>query len=210
MKQIKNILFDLGGVILNLDIGRTEAAFAALLGDWDEHRTVSQQLYGMQLFERFEVGAVTEAHFVETLQAHNPNPTTAGQVRLAWSAMLLDLPAERLALLRRLREQGYRLYLLSNTNSIHLADFYTIVQRQHGIDFDALFDKTYYSHLIALRKPGVDVYYHVLEDAGIEATETLFIDDNAANIEGAKSAGLQTVLHRANSDLEQSLMLYLK
>lgn len=200
MATVKNILFDLGGVLINLDIGRTEAAFAALVGDRAQHRSIYRELLEKRVFEHFETDTVDEAGFIEAIHQHNPLPITDNQIRTAWSAMLLDLPAERLELLRWLRDEGYRIFLLSNINSIHLRDFYSIVEQQHGIDFDALFDKTYYSHLIRRRKPDPTTYQFVLDDAGLLAPETLFIDDNADNVIGAQSIGIQTIHHVANGD----------
>ena len=209
MKTVKNIIFDLGGVLLNLDISRTDAAFAALAGDWQAHRKNYQSIVESKLFERFETNAIREKEFLEAIRAYNPLPVHDNQICVAWSAMLMDLPKERLDFLRQLRDSGYNIYLLSNTNSLHLKDFYAIVEREHGIDFDALFHKTYYSHLIEQRKPLPETYEYVLQDAGLSAAETLFIDDNYFNIEGAKSAGLQTILHQANSDTVAVLKEYL-
>jgi len=206
MKNIKNIIFDLGAVLLNLDFSRTDAAFADLVGGQNKFQTIRQALFEKDIFDKFETNEIQEEEFIATFKAYNEHPLTDGQVRMAWSAMLLDLPRERIELLKELRIAGYQLYLLSNINSIHLYDVYEIVERTHeNLDFDALFVKPYYSHLIGHRKPHSATYQYVIEDAGIEATETLFIDDNAANIEGAKSIGLQTIHHPANSDLKTSL-----
>ena len=124
--------------------------------------------------------------------------------------MLLDMPANRIKMLQNLREKGYKLFLLSNINSIHLRDVYAIVRNEHGdLDFDALFDKPYYSHLIGRRKPDAETFRFVLEDAAILAEETLFIDDNADNVKSAASIGIHVVHHEANSAIETFLKNYL-
>jgi putative hydrolase of the HAD superfamily len=202
MPNIKNIIFDLGAVLLNLDMLKTDAAFEALVGDKKTHEWIRQKLYDRALFSKFETNEILELEFVQTIKSFNPSPLNDEQINQAWSAMLLDFPLERIELLKKLKEKGYRLFLLSNINSIHLRDVYTIIQKEHGnLDFDALFDKAYYSHLIGRRKPDPATYQFVLNDAGIKAAETLFIDDNADNIEGAASTGIRAVHHIANGDI---------
>lgn len=210
MKNIKNIIFDLGAVLLNLDMSRTDMAFRILVGDKDEHQKINKKLQELSFFEKFETNEIEEKEFIETLRAHCPHPLADNQIRTAWSAMLLDFPKERIQLLEKLRKEGYRVFLLSNINSIHLNDVYQIIKEEHGnIDFDALFEKPYYSHLIGRRKPDSDTFSFVLEDSGILADETLFIDDNADNVKGAISVGIHSVHHKANSDINAFLAEYL-
>lgn len=202
MPNIKNIIFDLGAVILNLDMMKTESAFEALAGDKATHDWIKERLYAKKLFSNFETNEVLELEFVQTIKSFNPTPLKDEEIQSAWSAMLLDMPAERIEMLRELKSKGFKLYLLSNINSIHLRDVYAIIRKEHGdLDFDALFDKAYYSHLIGKRKPDPATYQFVLDDAGIDAAETLFIDDNADNIEGAASTGIRAVHHMANGDI---------
>ena len=208
--MIKNIIFDLGAVLLNLDISKTEVAFRALLGSRELHTDVTQKLHLENFFEKFETNEIEENEFVATLKTQSRHPLSTEQINTAWSSMLLNFPAERIELLKRLRSKGYRVFLLSNINSIHLRDVYTIIREEHGnIDFDALFEKPYYSHLIGRRKPNPDTYHFVLEDAGLKAEETLFIDDNADNIRTAAEIGINTILHVANSDVVKVLEDYL-
>lgn len=192
---------------MNLDMRRTRSAFVALMGGEAAFEAASLHLHASGVLEGFETGRVSEAEFVAALQGQAPSPVSADSVREAWSAMLLNLPEERLHLLNRLRSRGYALFLLSNINEIHLRDFYRIVRSEQGADFefDALFNRTYYSHLIGRRKPNEDTYRFVLHDAGIEAEETLFVDDLPENVEGALKAGLGAVLHGANGDVETTL-----
>jgi HAD superfamily hydrolase (TIGR01509 family) len=209
--KIKNIIFDLGAVLLNLDMLRTEAAFAALIGDKKLHQSIQRQLFEQKLFSKFETNEIKEAEFIETLKSVTPHPLNEKQIRTAWSAMLLDFPASRIEFLKNLKSEGYKIFLLSNINSIHLEDVYANFQEEHGnLNFDGLFDKPYYSHLIGRRKPDSETYLFVLEDAGIEASQTLFIDDNADNISGAKKAGLHTIHHQANGDIEKVVKDFLK
>lgn len=211
MKAIKNIIFDLGGVLIHLEPKWTEAAFCALVGDKKEYKRIAALLQAENVFDDFEIGAIGETAFIEALQKYNPNKVTRAQLETAWNAMLLDIPTSGLDLVRDLQEQGYKVYLLSNTNSIHLTEFKNIARIENGItDFDALFDKAYYSHLIGSRKPHATPFEYVLKDAGLIAKETLFIDDNAPNLVGARLAGIHTLLHPANSDIAAHLKLFLQ
>ncbi len=206
--MIKNIIFDLGGVLLNLDTQRTFAAFANLVGDQQIHAQLMRQLAAERVFERFETDELPEPEFVSYLQRINPAPVTTTEICRAWSAMLLDFPAERLDMLRSLRERGYRVFLLSNINSIHLRDVYAIMEATHQLssqDFDNLFEKPYYSHLIQRRKPNPATFEYILNDVGLLASETLFIDDIADNVAGARLAGLHAVHHPANGNIAQTV-----
>jgi len=210
MQHIKNIIFDLGAVLLNLDMNRTVLAFKALFESPQAHDLALAKLHEAAFFERFETNEIEADEFVETLSLALDRQIGRPEIEKAWSAMLLDLPAYRIEMLRELREKGYQLYLLSNINSIHLRDVYKIVSEEHGdLDFDALFDKPYYSHLIGRRKPDTETFQFVLQDAGIIASETLFIDDNLDNVQAAATIGIQVVHHEPNSDIRTFLNNYL-
>jgi FMN phosphatase YigB (HAD superfamily) len=210
MQPIKNIIFDLGAVLLNLDMNRTAMAFKSLFENIDAHDKALEKLHKAAFFERFETNQIEENEFVETLSLALDGQIGRPSIEKAWSAMLLDVPAYRIEMLRELKIKGYKLYLLSNINSIHLRDVYDIIRTEHGdLDFDALFDKPYYSHLIGRRKPDVDTFHFVLQDANIKASETLFIDDNADNVHSAATIGIQVVHHMPNSDIRTFLKNYL-
>lgn len=211
MQDIKNIIFDLGGVLLHLEPQRTTAGFQALMGDNELFKEVMKILATSYFFENFEIGAISETTFIETLQQHNPNPVTKSQLEIAWNAMLLDFPQNSFRLLEELSVAGYKLYLFSNTNCIHLRAFNKILKEENGVpEFDALFEKAYYSHLVQDRKPHATAFQYVLDDAGLVANETLFIDDNAPNLVGARKVGIHTLLHHSNTDLYQALKKYLQ
>lgn len=203
MSNIKNIIFDLGGVILNLDISRTERAFSALAGGEERRLALGKELAKVHFFDRFETGDIDNETFINTLHQHTG--ANKNDIEVAWSAMLLDLPSDRIDFLKVL-SQTHRIFLFSNINGLHIRDFQTIVQQQHpGLHFDGLFEKAWYSHLIRHRKPNAEAFRFVLDDAGLKASETHFIDDNADNIAGAKSVGMSAALHVSNSHLRESL-----
>lgn len=203
-KKIKNILFDLGNVIVDLDLDRTGRLFQELLGS--EYQPIFQQLEDQDLFHRFEKGLISEETFIWTIQhsAQNIANRRLNPVEIirCWNGMLLDIPLQRLEWLESLKSE-FQVFLYSNTNSIHLLWVNNFLNQQYQIrDFsERFFHKPYYSHLIHFRKPDREGYQFILKDAGIEAGETFFIDDNADNIRGAKSVGLQTYLHPVGTEI---------
>ena len=192
MLPIRNLLFDLGNVLIDLDLARSDRLLRARLGERYTASFVANEQAGV--FERYELGQISEAEFLGHLR---PYGGTDSELIAAWNAMLIGLPAHRLKMLEDLRAEGYGVYLLSNTNATHLDWVRAYLRRTYGItDFDGhYFDNAYYSHLIQRRKPDVATYEWVLQDAGIEAVTTLFIDDNLANVEGARAAGLRAHHH---------------
>ena len=204
---IKNLIFDLGNVIIDLDIDRTWQQFSHWLGD-DYQQTLKKLDPNNDLFIQFEVGTISEEMFFKTLRDTVDAPLSIRHLKEAWNAMLLQLPAPRLAMLSRLKER-YNVYLLSNTNATHLDWVDGYLRTVHGItiaDFDQrYFHKTYYSHLIQLRKPNVNCYEYVLQDAGLNPAETLFIDDMPTNIEGAKKVGIYGYVHKIGDEIVEIL-----
>ncbi|SIO47390.1 HAD family hydrolase [Chitinophaga niabensis] len=191
MQGIQHIIFDLGGVLLNIDYQLTHKAFTDLgIADFNTHFS---QLHADSLFEDLETGKVSEEEFLEKIKEHLPEKTTNEAIITAWNAMLLDYPVARLQLLQQLR-QHYNLFLLSNTNAIHLAAFNTILEKSRGISsLASFFDKTYYSHLVGLRKPGKEIYQLILDENDLRPEHTLFIDDTLPNVEAAKELGIQAI-----------------
>lgn len=211
MKDLKNIIFDLGGVLLQLDMERTKVAFQALAGGKKEFENLSERLNNQRVFEDFEVNKIDEKTFVETFKQHATHTLSTNQIETAWNAMLLHFPLQSLKLLEELKAKGFRIFLLSNTNSIHLRAFRENLLAEHGIhNFDAFFEKAYYSHLIELRKPHAEAFQFILDDANLLAKETLFIDDNAPNLVGARQVGMHTLWHQPNADIYTQLKRYLQ
>lgn len=187
MTKITTIIFDLGGVILNLDQDRTLRAFNKLGADLDLMNDVST------VFKDFETGRISADDFRNAIITHLKGNVTAAQVDDAWNAMLLDLPVERLTMLENLRKK-YRVFLLSNTNSIHIDAFNLYLKQHHpSLDWFGLFDKVYYSYQIGLRKPDTNIYEFVLNENNLKPHECLFIDDMKANLNGANNIGLHTI-----------------
>ena len=192
MANYQHIIFDLGGVLINLDYGKTNDAFINLGFPHFDH--MFSQFTADRFFEKLETGQIDTETFYKVIMAIGKPGLTREEVRDAWNAMLLDFRKESLGYLRKLQSK-YTIYLLSNTNAIHLEAVEHIYAKQFGIgSLNNFFTKAWYSHLIGYRKPHADTYSFVLQDAGIEAENTLFIDDTAPNIETARQLGFHTHL----------------
>jgi FMN phosphatase YigB (HAD superfamily) len=197
--MIKNILFDLGGVIIDINYQHTIKAFENL------GLSNASQLYSQaaqtQIFDAFEVGDLSEEAFLTELQKYIPSASLT-ELKKAWNAMLIGFPLHRIEFLQNLRN-SYPIYLFSNTNAIHEAAFNQILTQQHpALNFANLFKGYYLSHKINARKPHVNSFKKVLSLAGVKASETLFVDDSIQHVEGAKKAGLQAYLLPKNTEVE--------
>lgn len=204
MAAIKNIIFDLGGVLLDIDFKKTRHAFEQLgVKNFDSFYTKET---ANPIFESLETGHIGDKDFYAAVQQYC-NPGTAFlQIQQAWNQILVGFRKESIAHLLVLK-QRYNLYLLSNTNAIHHAEFIKMFQREiGGQPFDSHFTIAYYSHQMQKRKPYPETYLYVLDNAGIKANETLFLDDAIANIEGARQAGLQTKLLLADERIEKLML----
>lgn len=188
MSRFKNIVFDLGGVILNLDLQRTSDAFRQL--GFENFDNVYGQLRQSDVFDRFDKGHISENEFRNALAAHLPEHVTHRDIDNAWNAMLLDLPEERIRFLETIKN-SHRIFLLSNTNEIHVRAFSAYLERTFGFgDFNHLFEKAYYSCRIGMRKPDREIFDFVLAENNLLPDETLFIDDSPQHVEGARMAGI--------------------
>jgi len=203
MQGVKNIIFDLGGVLLNIDYMRTEQAFKD--AGIENFHALFSQLNQTPLFEDLEMGKINEDTFVEAMLRAAEKPITRSQVIDAWNAMLLDFPLRRLQLLQQLRLH-YNIFLLSNTNSIHEAAFNSALQRNNGIpNLSVVFDKVYFSHRVGLRKPMPEIFQLVLNDNGLQPEQTLFIDDSPQHVVAAGNLGIHTIYLEKGMTVEDDI-----
>ena len=201
MAILKNIIFDLGGVLLNINYNKTKDAFKAL--GYEDFENMYNQYSANSLFEHLETGRVSNEDFYKSMMLGREQKVSRDEVTNAWNSMLLDFRLNTIEFLKELAGK-YDLYLLSNTNAIHLEAFKAIFTQQTGYhDIDEFFKKSYYSNLVNLRKPNRDIFEFVLADAGIIASETLFIDDSWNNIETASAMGFKTHLLLPGETIEQ-------
>ena len=189
--KIKNIIFDFGGVICDLDITRTEKKFREFGPVKSADTPASENsLHFDILVEQFEKGAISSPDFREIIRNHYLVPPTDAAIDDTWNALLVGIPEQRLQLLEDIRNQ-YRIFLLSNSNEIHYLHYLQEFRTKTGFqDFQDLFEKAYFSFMIHLSKPGKDVFNFVLKESRIDPAETLFIDDTLKHIETARSLGI--------------------
>lgn len=189
--KIKNIIFDWGGVITDLNFKATINAFKELgLTIFDESVPHDPN---DDLFVPFEIGKISAAEFRKRVRKMTSTPMTDEMIDNAWSAMLGELPEDRWNILMKAAGK-YRTFLLSNTNAIHLPYYFNRIHEKYGTNgYTHLFEKTYYSFEIGMRKPNAEIFKFVVKDAGINAEETMFIDDFIENIDTARLMGFQTI-----------------
>lgn len=192
----KNLIFDLGGVILDLSIDHTIQAFTELSGM--DKQKVQELFHASKGFEIYEMGMMSDEEFRGFVRDTYDVNASDADIDACWLAMLRHIPVRKLELLQRLKN-SFNVYLLSNTNAIHLAH----INRNMitgGDSLDVFFHRAYYSHVMKKRKPNADIFQQVLDENGLVAAETLFLDDNLANLEGARALGIQT-LHVSTPDV---------
>jgi len=190
--NVRNLIFDLGGVILNLRVDDTVKAFAALANiPVDKAKNIFAHTPEFNLYEK---GMMSDNDFREFLRSAYALRVDDATIDTAWNAMLKDLPPSRLALLERLKNQ-YQVFLLSNTNDIHLHHINEVILPAvtGGRNLDVHFHRAYYSHRMKMRKPDGEIFEQVLKENDLRPAETLFLDDNIHNVEGAQSTGIQGV-----------------
>ncbi len=189
LTDIRNIIFDLGNVLLNLDFNASVKAFRELGLNRDV--VDDAQVYSDPVFYELSTGKISPEKFREQIRSLLKNQqVTDKELDRAWCAMILDVPVKRVKMLQQLNE-NYKVYLFSNTNQIHIDKLHKDFYQQYQFEFPSLFEKCFYSHEIHEYKPDLSSYLKVIELAGINPEETLFIDDLEENIEGAKKAGLK-------------------
>ncbi len=204
--MVENIIFDLGGVLLNLNSNKTIVAFARLGWKEEDWKALSQG--GYMLFKSLETGVDDPDQFREKIREMLPGNPSDLEIDTAWNAMLIDFSPVVIDYLNKLKKE-YSIYLLSNTNAIHLKRFREIFSNAFGYQLDSLFVKTFYSHEIGYRKPVPEAFLTVLQDASLEPGKTLFVDDMKINTEAASLLGLQ-ILHCEPGTLINCLPGYLE
>jgi len=188
--QINSIIFDLGDVIIDLDIPETIARFARVSGkSTDEVREICGR---SDVFLNYEKGLISDEVFRSEANRLFGTGLSDEEFDAIWNGMLIHIPAEKIDMLVGLAA-GHRLFLLSNTNNIHITCFASMFGAvSGGKPIEDYFEKTYYSHQIGMRKPDEEIFRYVLEKNNLDPASTLFLDDNHDNIRGAASTGIQT------------------
>jgi len=200
MKEIKAVLFDLGGVIIDVEYQNTIDAFTDL--GVKNASDLYNQFNQSRLFDAFEIGNVSSDYFIEQLSALVHHSIHKEHIVDAWNAMIGEFPIEKLDLIQQISSKA-PCYMLSNTNEIHLKKAMNALKKTPYSELELLFKKCYFSHLIGKRKPEPDTFRWVANQLGMLSEDILFIDDSPQHIEGAQKTGMQTVFYRSIRDIER-------
>ena len=190
MSKIKNIIFDLGGVLLNINPLLSLLEFEKLSGIGKDD--LLSKFISTRIFEKFDTGSINPAQFGRELCGIMNREVSDSEIERIWNMLILDFPRSSVELLQQLRK-NYRVYLLSNTNVIHIQKYTREFYENNGFPMSNLFDQVFYSCEIGIHKPDEGIYTHVLEAANLVPSETLFFDDSLANIKAAQGLGISVI-----------------
>lgn len=190
--SVKTLIFDLGGVILDLSVPHTLEAFAEM--SRLPREKVEEIYFAAPGFLEYEKGLIDDRAFRDYVRATYSIRASDEDIDRAWNAMLRGIPAPKLDLIEKLQEQ-FQVLLLSNTNAIHIQHINEVIlsNGQEKRTLDSYFHRAYYSHRMNKRKPDAEIFEQVIAENNLVPEETLFLDDYAVNIEGAKAVGIKTV-----------------
>jgi glucose-1-phosphatase len=202
---MKNIIFDFGNVLLNIDMKRILHGFEAVVGsDADQ---LMQTLTQKQIFTSYETGGIETTEFLAQIAAADPQGRlNATKITEIWNSIFIGMPAHRFQMLTTLRKT-YKVFLLSNINELHLDWITSYMHETHQIqDFEQrYFDGVFYSHLVRMRKPNFDIYEYLLSDTEIKAEESCFFDDLPENIAAAQALGITGYWHDPSREISEHL-----
>ena len=202
---IKNIILDLGGVVVGLDPGKTIREFLSLGFHGIENTDFVMKKY--PFFTLYETGKINTAEFITSIQKTTDRNISSEKIAAAWNTMILDLKEDVMFLLKKLRLE-YRIFLLSNTNELHIRSFNEALYSKFGIkDLGGIFEKLYYSHELGMRKPDREIFEFVLNDSQISPGQTVYIDDTSAHIESAATLGVRVYHLKAPEKLTDILKI---
>lgn len=187
----KNLILDFGGVLLNIDYEAPIREFKKLgIENFREHFTQASQ---SDLFDEFEKGYISNEKFLEEMKFISGKNISNHDIEKAWNSILLDFPEEKMKLLEKLKSD-FRLFLLSNTNEIHIREFERKMNERYGLNvFHSHFEKIYFSSRMGMRKPDIEIFEYVLNENRLMANETIFIDDSIQHVLGAEKTGIRAL-----------------
>jgi putative hydrolase of the HAD superfamily len=203
MQPLKNLIFDIGDVIVDIDYLVTIAEFQKLaIVDFSEIVSYSKQNH---IFDLFETGKISAAQFRDALKPFLKPNTSDEQITAAWNSILIHYPEQKIDLLRILK-QRYKTFALSNINEIHVDSLNVAAREKFGVDsFGIFFHTAYYSNEVGFRKPDKAIYEFVLQKENLIPEETFFVDDKAENVEAAKALGIRAYQLTDRNKLEALL-----
>ena len=183
--MIRNLVFDFGNVFVDLDLEAT----VRTLEDYGV-KDIPANLYEAAL--TYEKGHISTADFVRTAMDLLPGLTEEQLVR-AWNAILLDIPGHRMGFLKKLvKSRSYKLFLLSNSNSLHIQHLSQRWGQDEMDNFLSNFHGVYFSHEMGMRKPDMEIFRQILKAEALDPGETFFVDDTKENTDAAAKLGIHT------------------
>lgn len=188
LANFEALIFDFGGVILDIDPDKTWKAFAAHVSD-DKIKTILNS----GLLQTFEKGSISSKELMERVNRVWGTQINEKDFLHAWNAMLVQYQPPRIEYIQELKKT-HRLFLLSNTNTLHFEYFSQKLIREFGVSFNDLFEKVYVSHEMGLIKPDLEIYQQVIAEQGLIPEKTLFIEDTQENADAASELGIQTLV----------------
>lgn len=219
MLMIKAVIFDLGGVLIDLDMHRCFENIKSLGVDIDKLNqyghvdsnlkgaTICEGVSASGLMHLYQVGKVSTEDFLGAILKLSDSATTYQQVADAWNSCLLTIPHYKLDFIYKLRSEGYVTYLLSNTNDAH---WKYIREKSFPQPINTYFDKCFLSQEMGMAKPNADIYESVISQIPFSANECLFIDDSKANCEAAEAVGIQTINVPVRTDFRENIYAFLQ
>ena len=205
--MVSDIIFDLGGVLLDLNMEGIGEACKRLginpelffvktensspSSDVGRGASVCQGISASQAITAYQVGEMTSDKFLSLVLSHCSEGITREDIIEAWNACIEVIPRWRLDLIKELRRKGYHTHLLSNTNDLHWEEIKRRFFMEKGYTCQDLFDHVFVSHEVHLAKPDSEIYHHAVREIGRLAEQCLFIDDTLLNVEAANREGLQ-------------------
>ena len=192
-KKLKNIVFDFGGVLVDLDFKRSFNAFrAAGFFDIEERMSAVKR---DQVFDLYETGEISTVRFRNEIRKHLSYSLFDKDVDYMWNEMLVGIPSYKLDLILHLKKK-YNVFLLSNTNEIHWE------YARRWWQPEDYFEKIFLSYEMHQVKPDKDIFLQMLQEGGMKAEETLFIDDSERNCDAAAALGIQTIHAKSLDDVD--------
>lgn len=217
--MIKAVIFDLGGVLIDLDMHQCFENIKALGVDVDalskstgadddgSGATICEGITASGMMHLYQVGKISTEDFIGAIKGLSREGTTTQQVVDAWNSCLLTIPDYKLAFIRHLRAEGYATYLLSNTNDAH----WKYMQKNSFPEpVDQYFDHCFLSQEMKLAKPNAEIYASVISQIPFSAEECLFLDDTKANCDAAQSLGINAINVPVRTDYRDDVLRYLK
>ncbi len=198
LNGIRNIIFDFGRVLLNIDIPKSQKALADLGFVTGVKTRKEKDDMAVILYES---GKISSDDFIKLIQsAIEDKSIPEKKIIEAWNEMLLDFPENHILTLRKLKKQ-YNLFLLSNSNEIHFEKYTNDFRIRYGFEMSTLFDKMWFSHNIGTVKPDPAIFEFILDDGKLDPSETLFIDDTLMHVEAARKAGIRSYHLKGDTDV---------